>query len=206
MTSDGWHSGNPKHFRKTEKQLAKAQRRLARKQKGSANRAKARRKVARLHARVADQRRDFLHQLSARLVRRYDVICMESLAVKHMVRRRRAAENPSLAKSISDAGWGEFVRMLEYKAAWYGKSLVTVDRFFPSSKTCSACGFVVESLPLAVRRWGCPECKTEHQRDRTAARNIMAAGLAVSAYGGEGRPALASVSGALPDELGIHLL
>lgn len=158
VTSDGWHSGNPKHFRKTKKQLAKAQRRLSRKQKGSANWHKQRRKVARLHSRVSDQRRDFLHQLSTRLVHRYDVLCTESLAVKNMVR------NPKLAGPISDAGWGAFVQMLSYKAEWYGKTLVKADRFFPSSKTCSACGFVLESLPLDVRRWECPKCKTDHQR------------------------------------------
>lgn len=200
VTSDGWHSGNPKWLRKTEKKLAQAQRNLARKKKGSSRYRKQRQRVARLHSRVREQRKDFLHQLSTRIVRRYDVICTESLAVKNMVR------NSALSKSISDAGWGGFVRMLEYKAEWYGKSFVKVNRFFPSSKTCSNCGFVVESLPLNIREWTCRSCRAEHQRDVNAAKNILAEGHSVIAHGGEGRPALVSVSGALPDEVRIPRL
>ena len=197
VTSDGWQSGNPRCLRKTQNDLAKAQRSLARKEKGSARWTKQRIKVARLHSKVSDQRRDFLHQLSTRLVRRYDVICTESLAVKNMVK------NHCLARSISDAGWGELVRMLEYKAEWYGKSVVKIDRFFPSSKTCSNCGHVIESLPLNIRSWKCSSCMLEHHRDVNAAKNILAEGHSVIAHGGERRPALASVSGALPDEVRI---
>lgn len=194
--SDGWKSGNPKHTAKEAKRLARAQRSLARKVKGSANRAKARVKVARIHARIRNQRADFLHQLTTRLVKRYDVIACESLAVKNMVR------HPTLAKSIHDAGWGALVGMLRYKAEWYGKTLVQVDRWLPSSKTCSACGFVVESLPLNVRRWTCPRCSAEHDRDVNAARNILAVGLTVSACGDGVSPPLALVSGAPVVEAG----
>src|SRR5690606_16253623 len=134
VTSDGWHSGNPKHLRKAQDRLALEQRRLAKKVKGSANWHKQRRRVAKLHQKGSNQRRDFLHQLSTRLVRRYDFIACESLNVKGM------AKNHSLAQAISDAGWNTFVGMLGYKAEWYGKTLVQIDRWYPSSKTCSNCG------------------------------------------------------------------
>lgn len=188
VTSDGWHSGNPKNTAKEAAKLGRAQRRLARKQKGSNNRQKQKLRVARIHARIRNRRRDFLHQMSIRLIRRYDTICTESLNVKGMVRNR------SLSKAISDAGWGELLRMLEYKAEWYGRTLVQIDRFFPSSKTCSGCGFVVESLPLDIRRWTCPKCEAEHHRDVNAARNILAVGLTASACGGSGRPDVALVT------------
>ena len=159
-------------FRKNEAKLAKLQRRMAKKQKGSANRFKAKLKVARLHAKTADTRRDFLHKLSTRLVNENQVIAVESLAVSNMQKNR------CLAKSISDAGWSEFVRQLEYKSLWYGRTLVGIDRWYPSSKRCSDCGHTVKSMPLKVREWTCPECGTIHDRDVNAARNVLTAGLA----------------------------
>ena len=164
-------------FRKNEKKLAKLQRRLAKKQKGSKNRIKARLKVAKLAAKVSDTRKDFLHKLSTRLIRENQTIAVETLAIKNMVRNRH------LSKSIADAGWGEFVRQLTYKARWYGRTLVGIDKWYPSSKRCSDCGFVLTKIPLSVRKWACPECGANHDRDVNAARNILAAGLAVSALG-----------------------
>lgn len=176
-TSDGWKSGNPKHLRKSMKRLKLEQRRLSHKREGSANWHKQRKRVARVQSRVRDQRRDFLHQLTTRLVRRYDVICCESLAVKNMVK------NHSLAQHISDAGWGTLVGMLRYKSEWYGKTLVEVDRWLPSSKTCSSCGHVVEGLRLSIRNWICPACGTHHDRDTNASVNILAVGTTVAAHG-----------------------
>ncbi len=175
--SSGEKIAAPNTFRKHEAKLAKLQRRLAKKQKGSARRAKAKRKVARLHAKVADARRDFLHKLSTRLINENQVIAIESLAVSNMQKNR------CLAKSISDASWSKFVRQLEYKAQWYGRTLIGIDRWYPSSKRCSDCGHTVSKLPLSVREWVCPECGTSHDRDINAARNVLAAGLAVSAHG-----------------------
>lgn len=177
ILSTGEKVAAPNTFRKHEAKLAKLQRRLAKKQKGSARRAKAKRKVARLHAKVADARRDFLHKLSTRLINENQVIAIESLAVSNMQKNRH------LAKSISDASWAEFVRQLEYKAHWYGRTLVGIDRWYPSSKRCSDCGHTVSKLPLSVREWVCPECGATHDRDINAARNVLAAGLAVSAHG-----------------------
>ena len=177
VTSDGHRTGNPRHTAKHEARLAKAQRRLSRKKLGSRNRAKARLKVARVHAKLSDCRMDNLHKLSRRLINENQVICVESLKVKNMLRNR------SLAKSISDAGWGEFVRQLEYKAEWAGRQLVAIDQWYPSSKRCSGCGFVMNAMPLNVRHWTCPECAAEHDRDVNAAINIKAAGLAVLALG-----------------------
>ncbi|HHQ6583181.1 TPA: RNA-guided endonuclease TnpB family protein, partial [Serratia fonticola] len=153
------------------------QRRLSKKQKGSRNRAKARLKVAKLHAKIADCRMDSLHKLSRKLINENQVVCVESLKVKNMIR------NPKLSKAISDAGWGEFVRQLQYKAKESGRSVVAIDQFFPSSKRCSCCGFIMEKMPLDVRNWHCPECGADHDRDINAARNIKAAGLAVLAHG-----------------------
>ena len=176
ILSTGEKVAAPNTFRKHEAKLAKLQRRLAKKQKGSARRAKAKRKVARLHAKVADARKDFLHKLSTRLINENQVIAIESLAVANMQKNR------CLAKSISDASWSEFVRQLEYKAQWYGRTLIGIDRWYPSSKRCSDCGHTVSKLPLNVREWVCPECGTIHDRDINAARNVLATGLAVSAH------------------------
>lgn len=164
-------------FRKNEEKLAKLQRRLAKKRKGSENRAKAKLKVARIHAKITDARKDFLHKLSTRLINENQVIAVETLAVSNMQKNR------CLAKSISDASWSEFVRQLKYKAQWYGRTLVGIDRWYPSSKRCSDCGYTISSLPLNVREWNCPECGVVHDRDINAARNILAAGLAVSVCG-----------------------
>ena len=172
---------NPRYEKKDRERLARAQRALSRKQKGSRNRAKARRKVAKIHARIADRRRDHLHKLSTRLVRENQVIAIEDLSVRNMVK------NHSLARSISDASWSSFRTMLEYKADWYGRDVIAIDRFYPSSKTCSECGHIVKSLPLNIRNWEC-ECGAMHDRDVNAAKNILAVGLAVSACGDGVRP------------------
>lgn len=173
VTSDGEHIAHPKTLAKRERNLARYQRRMARKQRGSANRAKAKAKVARAHRKVRASRTDFLHRTSTRMVRDHDVIVVEDLAVKNMVR------NHSLAKAISDSGWGTFRAMLAYKAEKVGKTLVVIDRWYPSSKTCSACGHLLATLSLGTRHWTCPTCGTRHDRDENAAKNILAAGLAV---------------------------
>lgn len=177
ILSTGEKIAAPNTFRKNEVKLAKLQRRLAKKQKGSRNRAKARLKVARLHARITDVRKDFLHKLSTRLINENQVIAIETLAVSNM------QKNHCLAKSISDASWSEFVRQLEYKSLWYGRTLIGIDRWYPSSKRCSDCGHTVSKMPLSMREWVCPECGSIHDRDINAARNVLAAGLAVSAHG-----------------------
>jgi putative transposase len=181
--STGEAVGNPRYYAQDEKRLAKAQRRHAKKKKGSKNREKARQKVTRVHARINDRRRDYQHKLSTRIVNENQVICVESLAVKNMVK------NHCLAKSISDVGWSEFVRQLEYKSQWYGRTFVKIDKWYPSSKRCHDCGHVVEDLPLEIRVWTCPECGVVHDRDHNAAKNVLAAGLAVSACGEAVRPA-----------------
>jgi putative transposase len=174
VTSDGEKIANPRHLERKARNLARYQRRLSRCQKGSANRAKAKVKVARAHRKVRDARRDFLHKASNRLVRENDLVAAEDLAVKNMVR------NHSLARVISDYGWGEFRSMLEYKCERYGRALAIVDRWYPSSKTCSACGHLLGKLSLKTRHWQCPSCGTWHDRDVNAAKNILAAGLAVA--------------------------
>jgi putative transposase len=170
-TSDGQTFPNPKYAARDAKKLARAQRRLARKHKGSKNREKQQRHVARIHARIADRRRHHQHQLSTHLIRENQTIVLESLAVKNML------QHPTLARAIADVGWGELVRQLEYKAAWYGRTVVKIDRWFPSSKTCSCCGHVLDSLDLAMREWDCPICRTHHDRDLNAAKSIEAEGL-----------------------------
>lgn len=181
--STGERIANPRHMTRKERGLRRHQRRLARCQKGSANRAKAKQKVAQAHSRVRDARRDFLHKTSTDLVRRFDVIAVEDLNVSGMVR------NHTLAKSISECGWGEFRTMLTYKAERAGRRFVVIDRWYPSSKTCSECGHLLASLSLSTRHWTCPGCATRHDRDVNGARNIaLAAGLVVSASGGPVRP------------------
>jgi putative transposase len=173
-TSHGGKIANPRSLARRECNLARYQRRMARCQKGSANRAKARAKVARAHRKVRASRADFLHRASTRLVRDHDVIVIEDLAVKNMVRNR------SLAKAVSDCGWGTFRRMVEYKAARAGRHVIVIDRWYPSSKTCSACGHLLAELSLSTRHWTCPSCGTRHDRGINAAKNILAAGLAVA--------------------------
>ena len=180
--STGEKIANPRNEHRERVALARAQRNLARKAKGSNNRAKARARVARAYARIADRRRDLLHKLSTRLVRENQTIVIEDLAVRNMVRNR------SLARAISDASWSEFRSMLTYKADWYGRTVVAVDRWYPSSKTCSRCGHLLDTLPLHLREWTCPGCGEVHDRDVNAARNILAAGRAVTACGDGVRP------------------
>ncbi|MEU0569565.1 transposase, partial [Nonomuraea sp. NPDC005983] len=181
VLSTGQRIANARHLERKAKNLARYQRRMARKQRGSNNRKKARAKVARAHTKVRDARADFLHKTSARLVREHDLIVIEDLAVKNMVRNRR------LARVISDCGWGEFRRQLQYKTAKQGRHLIVIDRWHPSSKTCSACGHLLAELSLATRTWHCPSCGTRHDRDINAAKNILAAGQAVPACGADVR-------------------
>ncbi|MGH7743373.1 MAG: RNA-guided endonuclease InsQ/TnpB family protein [Candidatus Dormibacteria bacterium] len=179
--STGEKVTNPKHEKRDRERLAFVQHRLARKAKGSNNRAKARVVVAKVYARITDRRKATLHELSTRIIRENQTVIIEDLSVRNMVR------NHCLARAISDASWSELRRQLEYKAAWYGRTVVAVDRFYPSSKTCSVCGAIIEKLPLNVREWVC-RCGVTHDRDVNAARNIEAAGLAVLACGDGVRP------------------
>ncbi|WP_234318472.1 RNA-guided endonuclease InsQ/TnpB family protein [Streptomyces sp. NRRL S-237] len=180
--STGEKIPNPRHERKDRDRLTRAQRALSRKEKGSRNRIKARTRVARIHARIADRRRDFLHQLTTRLVRENQTLVIEDLMVANMLR------NHKVARSISDAAWRELRSMLEYKAAWYGRELIAVDRWFPSSKLCSACGAIADAMPLNIREWTCESCGTAHDRDGNAAVNLLAAGPAAAACGADVRP------------------
>ncbi len=189
VTSDGEKVVNPKHFKRLRFKLRQAQKALSRKVKGSNNREKARIQVARIHAAIADSRTDFLpfgtlreHKLTTRLVRENQTIAVEDLAVKNMMKNRK------LAGAIADASWSELIRQLEYKCQWYGRTLVKIDRWFPSSKRCGNCGHIVDKLPLDIREWDCPECGTHHDRDINAAQNILAAGLAVIVCGANVRP------------------
>jgi len=181
-TSDGEKVANPKHFKRLRFKLRQAQKALSRRVKGSNNREKARHEVARIQAAIADARKDFLHKLTTRLVRENQTIAVEALAVKNMLK------NHKLSPAIADASWSELVRQLEYKCQWYGRTLVKIDRWFPSSKRCGSCGHIVDKLPLDVREWSCPECETHHDRDINAAQNILAAGLAVIVCGANIRP------------------
>jgi putative transposase len=190
-TSNGDKIANPKHFKQLRKKLKRVQKALSRKQKGSNNRHKARLKVALVHAQITDARKDFLHKLTTQLVRKNQTIVVEDLAIKNMVK------NHKLALAISDASWGELIRQLAYKCEWYGRELVKIDRWFPSSKRCGSCGHVVDKLPLNIREWECPKCGMNHDRDINAANNILAAGLAVSVCGANVRPDRESSKGQL---------
>ena len=186
--SNGERVSNPKHGAKWQRRLAFYQKRLARATKGSKRRMKVKRHVARIHEKIANSRSDTLHKLSTDLVTRFDVICVEDLNLRGMVK------NHSLARALSDASIGTAIRMIEEKAERYGKTVVKIDRWFPSSKTCSDCGYLVEKLPLSVREWSCPECGTIHDRDANAAANILAVGQTVSAHGGTVRRSRAKAS------------
>jgi putative transposase len=183
VLSTGEKISHPKDWERHEHRLKRYQRRLSRCQRGSKNRARARVKVARAHARITDARRDFLQKASTRLVRAADVIVVEDLNVSGMVRNR------TLARAISCTGWAEFRAMLEYKAERYGRRVAVIGRWYPSSKTCSACGHLLTALSLGTRHWTCPVCGTRHDRDVNAAKNILAAGLAADACGGSVRRA-----------------
>ena len=181
---------NPKHLKKHEKNLARKQASLARKKKGSKSRDKAKKLVARVHERISNARQDFLHKLSRKIVNDNQVVVVENLNVKGMVRLH------CLAKAISDVGWGMFVNFLEYKLKDKGGLLLEIDRFFPSSKTCSECLYQMVEMPLEIREWICPSCGTHHDRDENAAKNIRAEGIRqlsvlgirTAAEGGEVRP------------------
>ena len=227
-TSNRDKIANPKHFKRLDKNLRRLQKAYARKQKRSNNRQKARLKVARIHGQITDARSDFLHQLTTQLLRENQTIVVEDLAIKNQVK------NHKLAQSISDASWGasfvgeasptnvacELVRQLAYKCEWYGRELIKIDRWFPSSKRCGncghialelvkidrrfpsrkrcgSCGHVVDTLPLNLRQWECPQCTLTHDRDINAAHNILAAGLAVIVCGANIRPDSHEVKGQL---------
>lgn len=172
--STGKRIKSEKHFTRRQRQLKTAQQHLSRKVKGSKRRERQRIKVASIHGQIANARKEMLHKASAFAIKHYDVIAVETLAVGNMVKNR------SLAKSISDAGWGEFVRQLEYKAIWYGRKVVKVNRFYPSSRACSCCGWINQSLKLTNRTWVCAGCGETHDRDLNAAKNILAEGLNLS--------------------------
>jgi len=174
MTDDkGNKKQNPRFLGGALKQLRRRQKALSRKQKESQNRQKAKLKVARCHARIRDKRQDFLHKLSRQLVNENQVIVVENLRVKNMMRNRR------LSRSIADASWSTLLRFLEYKTSWYGRGFVKVETFFPSSKRCSHCGYVLEYLALSTRHWTCPKCQETHDRDINAGKNLLEQGLKV---------------------------
>jgi putative transposase len=180
--SNGERVVNPRFLAKKLTKLRRFQRGLSRKEKGRGRWHRQRVKVAKLHVQIANCRRDHLAKETTALVRRYDLLCMENLSVRDMM------PNLKLSRGIADVGMSAFRQMLTYKCAWYGKELRFVDRFFPSSKRCSECHYLAETLPLEVRMWTCPNCTTVHDRDENAVRNILAEGHSVTARGGRVRP------------------
>ena len=182
VTSNGSKYQSPRPLRRKMAQLRRAQKALSRKKNGSGNRNKARICVAKINQKISDIRHDFLHKLSTKLVRENQTIVIEDLNVRGMM------TNHCLAGAIADSSWPEFTRQLVYKCAWYGRELIKIDRWFPSSKRCSRCGYIAESMSLKVRQWTCPQCGAEHDRDVNAAANISGAGLALKACGGSVRP------------------
>ena len=184
--STGERVANPRHFSRRAKRLAVLQRRLAKKQQRSRRRDLARRAVARCHEKISSARKDGLNKLSMRLVREFDVICVEDLNLRGM------GKNHTLHRSLNDAAIGMAVRMIEKKATWYGKRVIKIDRWFPSSKMCSGCGHIFSALHLSMRQWNCPECDADHDRDLNAALNILAVGQTVAAHGDGVRAAPAS--------------
>ncbi|WP_331717312.1 RNA-guided endonuclease InsQ/TnpB family protein [Yinghuangia sp. ASG 101] len=189
VISDGERVANPRHLERKARNLARYQRRMTRCRRGSMNRRKARAKVARAHRKVRHARQDFLHRTTTNLVRRADTIVIEDLNVRGAMSSasgtldqpgRNVARKSGLNRAIADCGWGEFRRQLEYKCERAGRRLVVIDRWYPSSKTCSACGHLLSELSLSTRHWTCPGCRTRHDRDINAAKNILAAGRAVA--------------------------
>ena len=176
ITSHGDKIPNPRFLRRTERKLARAQRSLSHKRKGSNNRAKARHWVAKVYAKLADQRRDATHKLSTQLIHENQVIAAESLQVKNLLKNR------SLSKAISDVGWHQLTQQLAYKAERYGRDFVQIDKWYPSSKRCFHCGHIIDNMPLNIRTWNCPSCGTQGiDRDVNAARNILQSGKAILA-------------------------
>ena len=181
VTSENFRSGSPQYTRKYQEKLAKRQRQLSKKVKGSKNRAKAKLKVAKVHAKISDSRNDFSNKMTTKLIRENQAIAVESLNVRGMMK------NHCLAKSIADSSWGDFFRKLQYKADWYGRDILEIDRWFPSSKKCSCCGHINNGLKLSDRTWECPSCKEVLDRDVNAAKNIRTDGLSELAFGESGR-------------------
>jgi len=167
ILSNGEKISNPRWFRKTEERLKILQKRLSRKVLFSKNWYKLKAKISKLHEKILNQRNDFLHKVSVAIAKQYSLIAIENLSVKNM------QKNHYLAKSISDVSWSKFVEFLKYKSEWYGAKLIQIDKFFPSSKTCSVCGYVIDKLPLSKRKWTCPYCNTTHDRDINASKNIL---------------------------------